>query len=58
MSNTFIDIIKVDDLEKERRVEICKKCKHLSRINVCKKCGCVIYLKVWLKKASCPISKW
>lgn len=47
-----------DELAKNR-LTICEECDRLIKVTKqCKECGCVMPLKVKLKKATCPLSKW
>ncbi len=47
-----------DDLAKNR-LTICEECDRLTKVTKqCKECGCIMPLKVKLKKATCPLSKW
>lgn len=40
------------------RASICKECEVRTKYNTCSICGCIIPLKVRLKKSSCPMEKW
>jgi hypothetical protein len=47
------------DSEANARFDICLDCDELIRLTKqCKQCGCVMPLKVKLKKAECPLGKW
>jgi hypothetical protein len=49
--------IKADDKVIERRVHICKDCRHLENTR-CSVCGCFVTLKAGLKVEKCPLGKW
>ena len=40
-----------------RRLEQCKKCRHL-KSQRCDVCGCFISIKAGVKVAKCPLNKW
>jgi len=41
------------------RLEVCKQCPRLIQLTgQCKECGCIMPMKVFLKGAFCPLSKW
>lgn len=45
--------------EKNRRLDICKKCPHLIREEMrCGKCGCFLETKASWQTSSCPIGQW
>jgi len=46
------------DEEKERRMNVCRKCRHMSSKGRCSQCGCFIVFKSGLKTEECPIGKW
>ena len=45
-------------IDPEERLKICGTCPHFWKRKICKKCGCVMPLKVKIKKAKCPEGKW
>jgi hypothetical protein len=48
-----------DDVEINRRKEICKACEHImSQGFLCSKCGCFMEAKTRILAAKCPIAKW
>ena len=53
------DSIKVTDITRDERLNLCMSCEHLFKpTNTCKKCGCFVKAKTWLKDAKCPLNKW
>jgi len=46
------------EAEAKRRMEICIKCKDLTRHNYCRICGCYMPAKVRSPKSHCRIKKW
>jgi hypothetical protein len=53
------NIPRVDDVEAELRLDLCKSCPEFIALTTqCKKCGCVMSLKTKLEAASCPLQKW
>ncbi len=47
----------VSDLERDRRMEICKTCEFFNG-KTCLKCGCVARWKTKLATEKCPVDKW
>jgi hypothetical protein len=48
----------VDDLEKERRMSICRSCEHFSDLlSQCELCGCFLEAKTRLKAFHCALDK-
>lgn len=43
---------------RERRIEICKSCEHITSLNTCGKCGCFLPIKSYFKVFKCPLDKW
>lgn len=53
------DSIKVTDITRDERLNLCMSCEHLFKpTDTCKKCGCFVKAKTWLKDAKCPLNKW
>jgi len=48
---------KVDEKERNRRLEICHSCEHFSAPR-CTLCGCFMNFKTTLTSSNCPIHKW
>lgn len=47
-----------DEIQKNR-YSICEQCPRFLKVTKqCKECGCFMNLKVKLKEAVCPLSKW
>lgn len=45
--------------ESQSRLDMCNGCDSLIKLTKqCKECGCFMPLKVKLKNARCPLSKW
>lgn len=45
--------------ESQSRLDMCNDCDSLIKLTKqCKECGCFMPLKVKLKNARCPLSKW
>lgn len=43
----------------ETRMSLCRDCEHfILKQTICSKCGCLMSLKVKLKRSRCPIGKW
>jgi recombinational DNA repair protein RecR len=42
----------------EKRLNLCRDCRHMTDNNRCTLCGCFLHLKTGLQSASCPIKKW
>ena len=40
-----------------KRIEMCKKCRHLSG-NRCSVCGCFVNIKVGINGEKCPLNHW
>lgn len=68
MSYSIIDVVK-DELtgkaeyvtkeEKLRRLSICQKCDHLTKVTrQCSLCGCFVDAKTKYAKAECDAQKW
>ncbi|MDF2803883.1 MAG: hypothetical protein K0S61_3786 [Anaerocolumna sp.] len=51
--------IKVETIEYERRLNICKNCENLIN-GMCRICGCFVELRAVMDKKSCPAvdKKW
>lgn len=50
-----------DEQEQEKRKVICIDCdkrKTAMNVDYCSECNCILYLKLKIKKHSCPIGKW
>jgi len=59
VSDETVGIVKVDELIRENRFDICKTCDQFhQKSQLCKTCGCYIPAKTWLKSTSCPLKKW
>lgn len=43
---------------RQRRIEICERCKKMTAFKFCKACGCFLPVKVFLKHTECPLDKW
>ena len=42
-----------------QRLSVCESCPRLTKTTKqCKECGCFMVLKVKIKNAECPLSKW
>lgn len=49
----------VDEIEQNRRLEICRGCEHYDKEgNRCFKCGCFLNFKTAMRSGKCPIDKW
>ena len=47
------------EYESQSRLDMCNECDSLIKLTKqCKECGCFMPLKVKLKNARCPLSKW
>ena len=45
--------------EASSRYTVCLECPKLIKVTKqCKECGCIMSLKVKLKRATCPLGKW
>jgi hypothetical protein len=43
----------------QKRLDICDACdKYQKKIYRCAECGCIVPLKVRVKKTECPLDKW
>jgi Family of unknown function (DUF6171) len=48
----------VDDDEKQRRMDICKKCEHFSdMLHQCELCGCFLEAKTRIKAFHCALDQ-
>tara|TARA_R110000822_G_scaffold99416_5_gene224381 strand:+ start:177 stop:404 length:228 start_codon:yes stop_codon:yes gene_type:complete len=53
------NVEKVSEEIEEKRYSICGECPELIKATKqCKQCGCFMKMKVKLKEATCPLSKW
>jgi len=44
---------------RDARYATCKGCDRLTALTKqCKECACVMPMKTWLDKATCPLGKW
>lgn len=51
--------ILVDQLERDRRFDICKACDSFqAKSQRCKECGCYMTHKTQFHAAECPLGKW
>lgn len=48
--------VKVDDMEYNRRLNLCKECEDLVN-GMCKKCGCFVELRAAKRLMNCPSEK-
>ena len=48
----------VSPLERQMRIDQCNACDSLTILKTCKECGCIMPVKTWLKRVSCPLRKW
>ena len=51
-----------DETLSNHRLEICRKCEHLTKrpfnIERCKVCQCILKIKTLFKSQHCPLQKW
>lgn len=53
-----IDIVKLPEGERDKRLDICKQCDNLGKMDFCKICHCYMPVKTYIPNQSCPIKKW
>lgn len=56
--NNATESIKLSDIERDKRFEICKTCENLGKMDFCKLCGCYMPVKTYIPGQSCPAKKW
>lgn len=48
-----------DDIVKQQRIKTCESCDRFNKkIRTCKECGCLMDLKINLKRSKCPKNYW
>ncbi len=53
------NVEKASEEEAQARLNTCISCDRLIQFTKqCKECGCIMAIKVKLKKATCPLNKW
>jgi len=56
--NGVRDDERVEQSQREHRINICKTCDRISIFKFCKECNCFMPLKTYLNWATCPLEKW
>ena len=54
----FTNGVKVHPEIAKKRLQICKKCKHLFKSGNCGKCGCFVKFKTLYADQRCGINRW
>lgn len=50
--------LKLNDDERNSRLDTCRNCDQFHNTQFCKICGCYMPVKTYLPFAKCPINKW